>query len=1193
MYLKSVEIHGFKSFANRIVLEFESGITGIVGPNGSGKSNVADAVRWVLGEQSAKQLRGAKMEDVIFAGTTVRRPQGFAFVALTLDNRDHNLPVEYDEVTVSRRVYRSGESEYRINGTNCRLKDVQDLFLDTGIGKEGYSIIGQGQIEKILSGRPEERRELFDEAAGITKFKHRKSEAVRNLANEHDNLNRVNDIIEELEREKAPLASQSETAEKYLKYRDKLKEYETEYFIDNYDRTEEQKEKAEKDREIAKADLSDAENEYDDIKREYESLEEKLKTVEARLSAADDTISTMKLKKSELAGKIDIAREQINSAKSLHEHFGERIKEITDKKDGLIYERSENEKKKEKLDALKKEAESDTYALNEALEKKRDELKALTGQKADIEKRFRSFEKEKAEAAGRIDFYNSVLEQNRIKKLEITNRMLRITEQGETFAASKKDALASIDVLKSRIEKARENIKASEEALKNSEQAKADLERKYREAQNEYFREKTRLEALTNQAERYNGYGGTVRSVMEHAKAEPGILGTVADIIHTEKKYETAVETALGGSIQNIVTDHEETAKRTITWLKSEKLGRATFLPLDSVGVHSPGNFGGALSESGIIGTVAGLVTYEQRFAAIAAHLLGRTLVAENMDTATKIARKYHYSLRIVTLDGEQLNPGGSISGGAFKNSANLLGRNREIEELSVNVNKLESNLASLADDVKKAGADVFSRRSKLGAYSEEMNKLSVEEQTKKNALSQIEERISENESSLAEIKLDLTNSEKEKTDTQTSLAALNDRLTNGNDVPKGDRDSVLHKIDHDIEIKNGEIRETEENISQKKLLEAKIGEQIHFNEKEHERLEGEIRLAEDEERKFSESNSAYTEDMRQKNEYIASVSEDIKKNDDEIKEKEAEREKLSEKKNEITESHRKFFTRREEVSDRKGKLDAEIVRLTSQIEKAEEDMQGMVDYMSETYNLTYSEIVKNMPPKEEGDEEKLSSFAMKKLITNQKNLIRGLGPVNVNAIEEYKELSERYELMSSQQQDIIKAEDSLKQIIDDLDTKMRTQFSEQFAEINREFDEVFKELFGGGRGRLELVEDEDILEAGIKISAQPPGKKLQNMMQLSGGEKSLTAIALLFAIQNLKPSPFCILDEIEAALDDSNVVRFAGYLHKLTDHTQFIVITHRRGTMNAADRLYGITMQEKGVSTMVSVDLIAPELTG
>ena len=1190
MYLKSVEIHGFKSFANKILLEFESGITGIVGPNGSGKSNVADAVRWVLGEQSAKQLRGSKMEDVIFAGTQARKPQGFAFVALTMDNSDHTLPVEFEEVKVSRRVYRSGESEYQINGTSCRLKDVQELFLDTGVGKEGYSIIGQGQIEKILSGRPEERRELFDEAVGITKYKKRKNEAVRNLAAEHDNLNRVNDIIAELEKQKGPLEAQSENALKYLEYREILKKYETEYFVEDYDHTEEIKKKAENDCAIAENNLTEAANEALEIKKEYESIEKQLEENETAINDTQQNISTLKLAGAELNNTVKITEEQIHSIKSLNEHFDERINETSAKLETAKKRIEENETKHSELSYEKEGHTASLRKLAEALEAKKEDLDKLQINKTETEAEFVRFEKRKAEASGKIDFYKNILEQNKIKKLEITNRMLRQSEQKEDLAKKQAEIEKKISMLSASYEKVRASILSFNESRKDYLKEREQLVKHHDEKQREYLREKTRYEALTNQAERYNGYGSTVRNVMEHSKVESGILGTVADIVHAEKKYETAIETALGGAIQQIVTDKEDTAKRTITWLKQNKLGRATFLPLDSVGVHSPGNFGGALNEKGIVGVAALLVTFEDRFAAVVTHLLGRTLVATDMDTATTIARKYHYSLRIVTLDGEQLNPGGSISGGAFKNSSNLLGRNREIEELKAKVARLDEAVKECVKEIKELDRRAGEQEKSAGVYKEEINKLTIEIQTEKNRGVQLADRISENENLIAEIRLDLTNADKEKTAAETALATLQDKLTSGNDVPKGNREEVLKKADELILTKTAEISDLNDEISAERLKEASAIEHISFNESEHERLEAEYSEIKTEYEKIVESNDNYAEELAKKQEIIAKTNEEIKKNTEDIESAETHFRNLTEEKQRINADHKQFFTKREEISDRKNRLDVEIVRLKAQIEKAENDLVSMVDYMRDEYDLTYSEIVKN---KTQSDEEKVSQFALKKLIVNQKNLIKGLGNVNVNAIDEYRELNERYTLMHEQQEDIIKAEDSLKDIIEDLDGKMRAQFTERFKKINEEFNEVFIELFGGGKGRLELVDGEDILEAGIKISAQPPGKKLQNMMQLSGGEKSLTAIALLFAIQNLKPSPFCLLDEIEAALDDSNVGRFAGYLHKLTDHTQFIVITHRRGTMNAADRLYGITMQEKGVSTMVSVDLVESELTG
>ena len=668
MYLKSVEIQGFKSFANKIVFSFEGGITGIVGPNGSGKSNVADAVRWVLGEQSAKQLRGAKMEDVIFSGTEIRKAQSFAYVAITIDNSDKVLPIEYEEVTVARRVYRSGESEYLINGHNCRLKDVSELFLDTGIGKEGYSIIGQGQIEKIISGRPEDRRELFDEAAGITKFKKRKAESIKNLEEESANLARVNDIMSELEGRIGPLARQAEAAKLYLSYRDDLKKYEIINFTNEYDHLADAKSKAESDKALAENNLNEANTKYEGIKEEYEKLEALLNEKSEMIDETSNLIAENQIAREKADGELKLIKEQINSINKNSENNVERLKQAQLKLDNSTKEETEVNLKLNEIITKEDNFAKEETELNEELEAKLD-LKA----NLEKEKEYKLSEKagkdkEKAEAAGQIELYKANLEQNKIKKLELNQKILRNKETNDGLKSQYDSASEKINELTANLLKLEAVEADAKELIEKLTGDRAKKEKEVSDKQRVILGAKATLNSLMNMAEKYDGYGNAVKRIMEHKKEETGIIGVVADIIKVKPKYETAVETAIGGAIQNVVTDKEATAKRTITWLKENKLGRATFLPLDAMTLHNPGNFGGALNEEGIIGVAASLVEFEPKYAGLVSHILGRTLVADNMDSATRIARKYRYSLRIVTLDGEQLRPGGSISGGAFKN---------------------------------------------------------------------------------------------------------------------------------------------------------------------------------------------------------------------------------------------------------------------------------------------------------------------------------------------------------------------------------------------------------------------------------------------------------------------------------------------------------------------------------------------
>lgn len=1184
MYLKSIEVVGFKSFANKILFEFHNGITGIVGPNGSGKSNVGDAVRWVLGEQSAKQLRGASMQDVIFAGTENRKPLSYAYVAITMDNSDHQLAVDYEEVTVARRVYRSGESEYLINGNACRLKDVTELFYDTGIGKEGYSIIGQGQIERILSGKPEERRELFDEAAGIVKYKKRKATAQKKLESERENLVRVNDILSELERQVGPLERQAEKARIYLKKKEELKTYDVNMFLMEVERIEGQLEEVGGKYHIADTQLKEANESYENIKTEYERMERDMEQMEEHINSLRENISNSTVLKGKLEGQINVLKEQIHTAELTDEHLQSRLSSIE-------REREERVESKTTYDEQKAEAERQ---LEEISERRVKEQQALAELQAEIAKCNEGMERGKSEIIellnnkasikARQQRYDTMLEQVNIRKAQLTQRLLaRKTEEADLESVLA-DYREELDGINAAIAELKQNALEMEEKGREWKRKSAETSQKLELDITRFHKEQSRLESLKNIAERYDGYGNSIRRVMEQKDANKGLLGVVSDLIQVEKKYETAIETALGGSIQNIVTEDEATAKKMISYLKENRFGRATFLPLTSVDGRGKFKNSEALQEPGVIGLASTLVKTEKKYEGVTAHLLGRVVVTEHIDYAVALARKYHYSLNIVTLDGEHLSPGGSMTGGAFRNSSNLLGRKREIEELEGSVAALEAAIKegkNRLEDIKTARAllaeDVEENKAKLQEQYILQNtaKINVERATEQRNESEsvfagLRAENSELESQLKEI-----NENKEKITEEIAAAAKRET-----EIEEESR-QYQEILDRNA-AKEGEAAKA---VSDVQMEEARIRQQAEFIQVNIDRLAGEIdRYEKDREELLQQAKEAKA-DAEKKRSDIEEIQKTLLASDDSSADLEKELKESIEKKEEMSAVYKGFFQKREDISKEISDLDKEIFRLSSQREKLEDAREYQNNYMWEEYELTLHAAM------ELRNEEYDDLAEVKKLIAGIKDDIRKLGDVNVNAIEDYKEISERYEFLKTQHDDLVEAEKTLVGIIEELDTGMRKQFMEKFGEIQREFDQVFKELFGGGKGTLELVEDEDILECGIRIIAQPPGKKLQNMMQMSGGEKSLTAIALLFAIQNLKPSPFCLLDEIEAALDDSNVSRFAQYLHKLTKNTQFIVITHRRGTMAAADRLYGITMQEKGVSTLVSVNLIEDDL--
>ena len=1185
MYLKSIEVYGFKSFAQKINFEFHNGITAIVGPNGSGKSNVGDAVRWVLGEQSARQLRGGNMQDVIFSGTENRKPLSYASVAITLDNGDHKLPVDYNEVTVTRRLYRSGESEYLINGSACRLRDINEMFYDTGIGKEGYSIIGQGQIDRILSGKPEERRELFDEAAGIVKFKRRKTATLRKLEEEKQNLVRVTDILSELTRQLGPLKKQSEAARVYLARRDVLRELDVNLFLLENENSEKLLKELGEKYDGVQGELTEHQAAYDQTKTEYDRLEKELEELNGRMEALREELQQNVLRKQQQEGQINVLREQISSGRQSEEHYQRRLETIQEE----LKKREESREALEEergalLDSLR-QIRKKLKAEEENLQRIRSNMEECSGAVEEGKNEIIELLNSRATTRGEAQRYDTMLEQMEIRKAEISQRFLNLKSEEADLKQERKKAKESHDAITALIRSMNEECERLDEEVHRIQEELKEQNAQMEIGQVAYHREESRLESLKNLTERYDGYGNSIRRVMEQKSRNPGIRGVVADLIHVRKDYEVAVETALGGSIQNIVTDSQETAKRMIKFLKKNRYGRATFLPMDSVEGRGEFPQKEALREPGVIGIAGDLVDAAPEYGGIVKHLLGRVLVVDHIDHAIAIGRKFRHSLRMVTIEGESLSPGGSMTGGAFKNSSNLLGRRREIQELEESVRLLKSDMESMqkAIDENRSRRNVL--RDTIADFQEKLRQQYVDQNTARMNLAQTEEKEKEVQQSFEQIRREQEEMKRQLEGITESHVQIEREL----EVSAKDE----RELKEFIEEKQRELDEWagEDEKSVQKLNDIRL-EASGLEQKEAFQQENLARLGEEKESFLREKEEIHEilsqgrEEMQKKEEAIR----ELQASADECAGKEASAfgalEALKESQEAKNREYRSFFQKRDELSEKIGLLDKESFRLKSQMEKEDERQEARISYLWEEYELTPNAAVKYR--REELDDRS----SMRRQIGQIREEIRALGPVNVNAIEEFAELSDRHAFLSGQYEDLVKAEETLEGIIRELDEGMRRQFTEKFRDIQSEFNKAFRELFGGGHGTLELEEDEDILEAGIRIISQPPGKKLQNMMQLSGGEKALTAIALLFAIQNLKPSPFCLLDEIEAALDDSNVGRFAGYLQKLTKNTQFIIITHRRGTMNAADRLYGITMQEKGVSTLVSVDLVENQLS-
>jgi len=1042
------------------------------------------------------------------------------------------------------------------------------MFYDTGIGKEGYSIIGQGQIDKILSGKPEERRELFDEAAGIVKFKRRKATTLKKLDEERQNLVRVTDILSELTKQLGPLEKQSETARIYLAKREELKELDVNLFLLDHQRTGELLKELEEKLEQAQRELNEAQAAYDQTKIEYDRLEQELEDLNHRLDTLKEEQQQNALLKQQYEGQVQVLEEQISSGKQNSEHYQNRLTALGEDLDRRTQEKEKLAEDKLELQSRLKEIRASLSKETEALENIVSNVEECTQAVEDGKNEIIEILNSRATTKGKVQRFDAMLEQLNIRKAEISQRILRLKSEEEVLEKERLNAQKQYDAVTAVIHSTNEEcVRLDGEVQKLQDELKKQNSQ-MEIGQTAYHREASRLESLKNITERYDGYGNSIRRVMEQKNREPGIKGVVADIIHVQKDYEVAIETALGGSIQNIVTDNEQTAKRMIGFLKKNRFGRATFLPLSNISGRGGLNQRDVLSEPGVVGTANTLVNADKEYSELVMYLLGRVLVVDNIDHAIAIGKKYRHSLRMVTIEGESLSPGGSMTGGAFKNNSNLLGRRREIEELERSVGILRKEL----EETQKSIGENRSRRNVLrdtiADFQQKLRQQYVEQNTAKMNLEQLKEKEGEIQNSYRQIDREQEELRHQAGEIRQDHSSIARELEDSQKDEK-ELETFIETKQKELEEWKAEETEKTHELEKIRLEESSLEQQNQFLQENLSRLNSEIAAFQKESQEITENLVQSREEIHKKEEQYGS-----------------QRAQWQEEKEKRSASHKTFFEKRDHLSEKTSLLDKECFRLRSQTEKIEEQREGQISYMWEEYEITPNNALQYRK------EELTDRQAIKADVTRIKDEIRKLGSVNVNAIEDYKELLERHTFLSGQYDDIVKAEETLEGIILELDEGMRKQFTEKFRDIQREFDKAFKELFGGGKGTLELAEDEDILEAGIRIISQPPGKKLQNMMQLSGGEKALTAIALLFAIQNLKPSPFCLLDEIEAALDDSNVGRFASYLQKLTKNTQFIIITHRRGTMNAADRLYGITMQEKGVSTLVSVDLVENQLS-
>ncbi|MEG2396275.1 MAG: chromosome segregation protein SMC [Oscillospiraceae bacterium] len=1170
-------MQGFKSFPDKTVLEFNKGITSVVGPNGSGKSNISDAVRWVLGEQSTKNLRGSKMEDVVFSGTDLRKAKGFAEVTLRLDNKDRTMDFNNDEVSVTRRYYRSGESEYLINGESARLRDINELFMDTGLGRDGYSLVGQGKISEMISSKTGERREMLEEAAGISHFRYRKTDALKRLSQADENLIRLRDILSELEGRVGPLKTQSEKAQKFIVLAEEKKTLEIGLWLNTINKTNDKLREQDHKIEIAEQGHKAAQDDLEKIERKIDEASNSTRDINIKIEEIRNSSSHFEQQAAELEAQIKVYENSIL-------HNNEAIERIEKDKQGQNESTQEID---EQIETALKNIEIAKIGLLE----KEEALNELKQKEESVKTDNLTFSERASVLSAEVSNLSVSLSNNRViaetansSISEIASRIEAIDlslgtrrEAFEKLASEKKTASDALSQCLKEIESINNSLSGYslrfENRSKKAESIKIALEEKNREA----AKKQDRIRILEDLEKNMEGYGGAVKAVMREAKRGSlrGIHGALSQLITVKDKYSVAIETALGAAIQNIVTDTENDAKRAINYLKENKVGRATFLPIAAIR-------GRMLTENGLddqfgfISIASDLVTVDKQYEEIIKAQLGRTIVAEDMDSAIAIAKKYSYRFRIVTLDGQIINAGGSMTGGSRTQNVGILSRGNEIEKLKENLKSVETELIGMNADYKMFSEDLAAARADLDGAQGDLLRANEEKIRKESDLKLAVGQIETMDGSALELM-----NEKETLQGRIDLIVENAKLANEQvniiTTDLAEKEKELQKITGDKEglIKSRE--ELSEKASEISLLILTFQKDIEANEDTVERLNGRKttsgdRMAElgDEIKAINAKNEILKNDINN----ISITVSNLRNNNTDAREKIEEliknRDEFEKQSNELRLLERAKSAERENLS-------GELVRLEERKIAMRKEYDDLTSKLYDEYQLTSREAMALSIEIED------YSLAGKRL-SELKNSIRSLGSVNVSAIEEYKEVSERYEFLTEQISDIDKSKNELIKLIDELTEKMSAQFRERFNQINMCFGETFRELFGGGKAELKLEDERNILECDIEIKVQPPGKNVQNINLLSGGEKGLSAIALLFAILKVTPAPFCIFDEVEAALDDVNVSRYAQYVRRMTKNIQFILITHRRGTMEEADRLYGVTMQEEGVSKLLEL---------
>ena len=1167
MYLKRMEMQGFKSFADKTVIELKQGITTVIGPNGSGKSNISDAIRWVLGEQSSKALRCSKS-------------LGFAEVSLVFDNADGGLPIEYTEVTVTRRIYRSGETGYFINKVPCRLKDLQELFMDTGIGKDGYSIVGQGKIDEILSNKSEDRRHIFEEASGIVKYRVRKQETEKKLEHTKLNLLRINDILSEIEGNLEPLQAQSEKAKKYLNIRDNLKNIEVGLFLYNIDQNKKDIEKITEDENITKEQCDTEETRLERIKTVKEQLKEEIDDITNKIEQMSNLGFESQKEIEMLNSDINVSKTKISNNEENEKRFLEEIEEKTTRLKELEEEQKQKDEKRENLrknkERFTKELEEKQAELDKITEKLSKEALEIEKHKKQVEENTdKKYEKQANIKEQEINFENDEKRQKQLKN-EIQNIISELDNTRMKKEEVSKD-FYEIEAIRNK------NIKELENIAKQKEEVNQKIKTyqiKINTMSNELRMKESRQKFLIETEKEKEGYTKSVKTLLKdcenNQELKKGIEGVLANLIDVPEELQTAIEMSLGMALQNIVTETEQDAKKLVEYLRKNNIGRASFLPITSIKGKKIENIKG--NKSGIIGIAADLVKYNKKCEQIIYNLLGRTVIVDNMDTAIRVAKENGQNFKIVTQEGDIINTSGAITGGAvMKKTVNILGRENEIKKIGQEIKKTQENIEKIEKEKEEYEESIEGILEIAERLEKELQENEITYATGKQKVVSFEEEIQKIENRLQKLKEEQSKLEEQKEFATNKKAEIQKEIEEINteneklskiitEYAELNKDNQKYIDDLNFDITNLKISVSSFDESESSIEEIKerIQQEVEANKQSIKNKQEQI-----------EQSKKETQNLK---ETIKKIQEQIEKIKEEVKSSGS---KIEELKKSRAEKNEKLTTQEEQITEKFKiieDLKAQIVKIDVRKTKIQEEITETINKLWEEYELTPNSIEEYEKPKNVSE--------TKKQVNNLRTQMREMGSVNVESINEYKKQKERYDFMSEQRLDLENTMSKLRKIITDMTAIMKEQFEEKFKEINKNFGEVFAELFGGGKAEVKLEDEQNILECGIDITAQPPGKKLQNMLLLSGGEKALTAIALLFAILRINPAPFCVLDEIEAALDDVNVYRYAEYLKKFAQNTQFLVITHRKGTMEAADSVYGVTMEESGISKLLSMKL-------